>query len=525
MTLLSVATKDGNFQVPPDMKGGPVEPEQVIVNIEASAKFDFPVMLKQQAREGKMVFVAGGPTLLDHLDEVREHIKSGSYVVTSNNTHDFLIEQGIVPSACLILDPKEQVKNYVKKFHPDVQYFLSTVCHEETFKAFQAAGVKVQKVMLAYGLDDERDIKTQQKWYPQIAKYNYLVGGTMTPLRAMPFACLRGFKQLEFFGFDSCFSTKTPPTIWDDEPGYKEAVQRAGGAYYEDAETHRKYAIDEPPEGGFFYAYKKPRAENIEVALMADGRRFLTSPGFAHQAKQIIKWYERMEGKLQITFHGDNLTSYLVKLHLAAKEKAEGAIGNRRWTEEYEKQQLALHNQGGYGLWGDLRATLEPAARAICFVQGKLEKELTVLDYGCGNGIFADKIEWMFRNCRVTRYDPFYPGYRSNPEPDSLHDISVCMDVMEHVEPQCVKNVLKWISDRTKYIAVFEIDLNDAMKNLPDGRNAHINQKSAQWWVATLQEFFMVGEVAATTTGIVIACQKPDARELMEKERKPNGTE
>ena len=89
MDLLNVATETGTFSVPPDLKGGPVSDEQVIENIRASEQFNFPIFTRQKGGAGRLIFVAGGPTLLDYLDQIRVLSKAGEYICTSNNTHDF----------------------------------------------------------------------------------------------------------------------------------------------------------------------------------------------------------------------------------------------------------------------------------------------------------------------------------------------------------------------------------------------------------------------------------------------------
>jgi 2-polyprenyl-3-methyl-5-hydroxy-6-metoxy-1,4-benzoquinol methylase len=106
----------------------------------------------------------------------------------------------------------------------------------------------------------------------------------------------------------------------------------------------------------------------------------------------------------------------------------------------------------------------------------------SILDFGCGKATLAKSLGPAYR---VTNYDPCIPGLDSAPEP---HDVVVCGDVMEHVEPELVGNVLKEIRRVTKDKAFFVIALKPANKTLADGRNAHICLLSQHQWTRQLTD-------------------------------------
>lgn len=522
MGLLDTDLEGKTVKVTREIKGAPVPDEEAIQNIKDSAEFSLPVFTSSKVKqEGSMIFVAGGPSLRQFLPVLKERSLKGEFIVTSNNTHDYLVEQGIIPSACIILDPKEQVKDYVKRWQPTTKYFIAPVCNKAVFAAALAAGVDVTKILLAYGMPNDADVKAQTDLYKRPAK-DFLVGGTMTPLRAMPLACMLGFPAIEFYGFDSCFSPDEPELVYaDTDPERYASLKEAnGGMYYSDSETKRDYVIAEPSDGGFFYAYKKKRGENIVITIAPDGRKFLTSPGFENQARQICKWVDRLEYKLKVTIHGDSLSAHMLKLHRDTQAKLLAGIGDRRWTDSYAAQQLKLHEGGNYGVWGDHNAEL--VARSILAINCEIKRPATLLDYACGDGKLGARLEDLLKLVKVTNYDPFHPKWRGLPEPEGEFDVTTCCDVMEHVEIQCIDNTLKWIADHTRYIAIFEIGTGDASKYLADGRNAHITQRPLQWWVNRLMKFFAPLEAKAGENVALIICQKLDARQKKLSELKPN---
>lgn len=108
-----------------------------------------------------------------------------------------------------------------------------------------------------------------------------------------------------------------------------------------------------------------------------------------------------------------------------------------------------------------------------------------ILDYGCGKG-----------NLGLGRkYDPAIPEFSADPEPA---DLVVCTDVLEHIEPECLDDVLGHIRSKTKKKAYFVIATRRAKKTLPDGRNAHLIVESSDWWLNKLKQHYIIGKYKAT---------------------------
>lgn len=106
---------------------------------------------------------------------------------------------------------------------------------------------------------------------------------------------------------------------------------------------------------------------------------------------------------------------------------------------------------------------------------------LSILDYGCGKQTLAQSLGPAYR---VTNYDPCIEGLDTPPEP---HDVVVCGDVMEHIEPDLVMNVIKDIRRLTLKTAFFVIGMKPARKFLADGRNAHLSLHPHGDWVKMLE--------------------------------------
>lgn len=153
-------------------------------------------------------------------------------------------------------------------------------------------------------------------------------------------------------------------------------------------------------------------------------------------------------------------------------------------TDDYRAQNAAMHaEKPHYGRGGYLAAErVERLAKK--FNAG------TILDYGCGKATLASALPHLAVSC----YDPAVPGRDSPPSPA---DIVVCSDVMEHVEPDCLADVIRHLHSLSREVLYLEIATVPALKYLPDGRNAHLIVEPAAWWLEKFAPLFEQLVVAA----------------------------
>jgi hypothetical protein len=149
-------------------------------------------------------------------------------------------------------------------------------------------------------------------------------------------------------------------------------------------------------------------------------------------------------------------------------------------TPEYLEQNRKLHEVGNYGLSGQRWA---PTILNVAKVTGSQG----ILDYGCGQRTLERTLGFAIHN-----YDPCIPGLDAPPQPA---DVVACTDVLEHVVPECLDDVLDDLARVTRKIGFFVIANRPAKKTLPDGRNAHLIQEPASWWLPRLEKRFVVSQV------------------------------
>ena len=152
-------------------------------------------------------------------------------------------------------------------------------------------------------------------------------------------------------------------------------------------------------------------------------------------------------------------------------------------SEEYRRMQQQLHENPGYGM--------ASMAYAPIVLETLLATECTeLLDYGAGKGRLALALrERVNRPLTVHHYDPAVPQWSAPPAPC---EFVACIDVLEHVEPALIDNVLDDLKRVTIGIGVFTVDTKPARKVLPDGRNAHLIQQPPSWWLPKFMDRFEV---------------------------------
>jgi hypothetical protein len=146
-------------------------------------------------------------------------------------------------------------------------------------------------------------------------------------------------------------------------------------------------------------------------------------------------------------------------------------------SEEYRRMQQRLHENPNYGV-----ASLEYAP----LVESTGASE--ILDYGAGKGRLGIALrEQVQRPLIVHHYDPAIPQWSIPPAPC---EFVACIDVLEHIEPHLLDNVLNDLQRVTAGVGVFTVHTGAALKVLPDGRNAHLIQQPPSWWLPRFLERF-----------------------------------
>jgi len=163
-------------------------------------------------------------------------------------------------------------------------------------------------------------------------------------------------------------------------------------------------------------------------------------------------------------------------------------------SDDYRNAQKQLHENPNYGV-----ASLQyaPIVKEVIQQIGAT----SISDYGAGKCRLRMKLKEL--GLRKFRYFPFDPAFPEYGEPKEA-ELVCCIDVLEHVEPLYLDAVLIDLRKITTGHGFFTIHTGPAVKTLADGRNAHLIQNPASWWLPKLCDHFEILHLQASPGGFWI---------------------
>lgn len=151
-------------------------------------------------------------------------------------------------------------------------------------------------------------------------------------------------------------------------------------------------------------------------------------------------------------------------------------------TDTYLQQQRKLHENPNYGI---ASLSFAPIVADVMRINGCK----SISDYGAGKKRLLDGLRQL--EIEPTSYMPYDPVFPEYGEPKSA-DLVCCIDVLEHIEPECIDNVIQELERITTNLGFFSIHMGPAGKTLADGRNAHLIQMPSSWWLKKLTDYFEI---------------------------------
>ena len=168
-------------------------------------------------------------------------------------------------------------------------------------------------------------------------------------------------------------------------------------------------------------------------------------------------------------------------------------------SEEYRRMQEELHRNPDYGVASIQYA---PLVASVLKSHGATE----FLDYGAGKGRLAFAVEEILDVAlTVHHYEPAIREWASPPQPCQF---VTCIDVLEHIEPALVDNVLDDLKRVTAGRGLFTVHTAPAGKVLADGRNAHLIQEPPAWWLPRFIERFDLVEYKRMPMGFYVIVER-----------------
>lgn len=156
----------------------------------------------------EIVVVSAGPMLV--AEDLLDEIAAGRKIVAVKHALTPLKEAGIKPWACILLDPREHVTDFVENPDKDILWLVASQVTPKAVKKLLDAGCNVWGYHAAVGAGEaEYTVKQQGA---------VIEGGSATATRGLFLLERLGFRKLRLYGYDLCFGHK--PNLSDkDEYG------------------------------------------------------------------------------------------------------------------------------------------------------------------------------------------------------------------------------------------------------------------------------------------------------------------
>lgn len=118
-----------------------VTADMVCANIRQNAGRPLP-----QVEFKAICICASGPSLADHLEDIRARQDAGFSVASMNGSHNFLIENGIVPDYYFQIDARGGNLSFLERANNHTTYVIGSQCQPEIFDALDSRKVKIWQV-------------------------------------------------------------------------------------------------------------------------------------------------------------------------------------------------------------------------------------------------------------------------------------------------------------------------------------------------------------------------------------------
>jgi hypothetical protein len=206
-----------------------------------------------------LAIVAGGPSVKDYLDEIRKF----KYVMAAGSSHDFLIDNGIVPTFAVSTDAKEETNDFWQRLDPKVQYLVASVCPPSLFDRLEAAKCPTWIWHFTEQVDPPHYRGEQQCGW-----------GCMVGIVCIQMALWLGFQHQHYFGYDCAIERDSHATH-----AYAVSAEELAGIWAQITEA--KVGDDEVPfltttaliccATHFFAVYRSPDGAYLKGVVYGPG--------------------------------------------------------------------------------------------------------------------------------------------------------------------------------------------------------------------------------------------------------------
>lgn len=249
------------------------EEEKIRQNVRHNIAMGWQQIHPHSTNDIQIMFLGGGPSMLQFVDEIKEKRESGVKLVTFNGAYNWALEQGLKPSAQIIVDARPFNARFTKPVIDECKYLLASQCDPSVFE-----NMPRDRTYLFHSMPNlVGDILDE---YYKPGGWHAVPGGSTVLLRAIPMMRMLGYRWFHLYGCDSCL-----------------AVNPSGEKLH--------HAYPQPENDG---------ALVLPVTINPGNRVFYCHPWMVSQAQEFIDTIRKMGDLINLEIHGDGLLSYILEM-------------------------------------------------------------------------------------------------------------------------------------------------------------------------------------------------------------------
>lgn len=252
-----------------------IEEDIVAKNVKFNVTQGWKQVVPHETNDLEVMILGGGPSLWQYTDQIKQLRADGVKLITLNGAYNWALEQGLVPSAQIIVDAREFNKRFTKPVVDNCVYLIASQCDPSVLEGLPkdktylwhttAAGVKSI-------LDEAYDV-----WWQ-------IPGGSTVLLRAIPLMRTLGYKKFHLFGCDSCTMK------------VYEAIKTSENT----ATMHHAY-------------FQVENDRDITIPVTVGGRVFQCTTWQASQAQEFMALIKFLGNEIQLATYGDGLLNHILE--------------------------------------------------------------------------------------------------------------------------------------------------------------------------------------------------------------------
>jgi len=236
----------------------------ILDNIQRNCEEGYQQVIPHPEQDTEVMILGGGPSLNDHLGEIRSMRAEGVKLVTLNGAYNWAIEHVLTPSATIIVDAREFNKRFTKPVVDGCKYLIASQCHPSVLEELPKSRVYLWHVM-----GDLTDSSVMKGYFPA---HWPIPGGSTVLLRAIPLLRMLGYHRFHLYGCDSCL------------------------------------------KAGAHHAFSQPENDDQAIVplMVTGGRTFYCHPWMASQAREFVTMIQKLGETFDMIVHGDGLLAHII---------------------------------------------------------------------------------------------------------------------------------------------------------------------------------------------------------------------